>query len=75
METDQHRSKRSKRNKHIFSPSDPSEPSYYLARCDISNTYQIIGRTSIQKVIGDEATLCNGKQMKVLTSGLIFYIS
>jgi hypothetical protein len=72
MERVSHRIERSKKPKHIFSPSDPLQPYYYLVTYDFPEKYRIIGRTSIQKITKDKAVIANvDGEVQIITSGKI----
>ena len=70
MENTRHRSERSKKPKQMFSPSDPVQPHYYLVSYGYPSKYQIIGRTSIQKITNDKAVINNvNGEVQLITSG------
>jgi hypothetical protein len=70
MENTRHRRERSKKPKQMFSPSDPVQPHYYLVSHGYPTKYQIIGRTSIQKITNDKAVINNvNGEVQLITSG------
>lgn len=70
------RSERSKKPKKIFSPSDPLQPDYYvISYDDDADAYFIIGRSSIQQIKGDKATLNNIEgEARIIASGKILFL-
>ena len=72
MDSLAHRSERRKKAKRIFSPSNPLQPYYYLVTHDGPERYQIVGRTSIQKIRDDKALLHNAdNDVQIMTCGRI----
>lgn len=70
------RTQREKKSKKIFSPSDPPPPSYYLICHGSPESYQIVGRTSVQKVCNDKAIVSNIRgEVQIITAGYILSVS
>ena len=72
MDNVAHRSERVKRAKRIFSPSNPLQPYYYLVTHDGPERFQIVGRTSIQRIRDDKALLHNAdSDVQIIACGRI----
>ncbi|CAF1392866.1 unnamed protein product [Rotaria sp. Silwood1] len=68
------RSHREKKSKKIYSPSDPLEPYYYLVSHDGPEKYQVVGRTSVQKMFNGRAVVSNiSGEVQIITSGTFDY--